>query len=57
MASLITLLVALLIFGALLYIVSMLPIDATIKRIIQVIAIVALAIWLLRAFAPAMSLG
>lgn len=50
--SLITILIALIIFGAVLYIVGLLPIDATVKKIIQVVAIVALVIWLLRALAP-----
>lgn len=51
--SLISLLIALIIIGAVLYIVGLLPIDGTVKRIIQVVAIVALVIWLLRNFAPA----
>lgn len=54
--TLIPLLIALIIIGAILYIVSLLPIDGTIKRIIQVVAIVALVIWLLRAFAPNLGL-
>ena len=54
--SLISLLIALIVIGAVLYVVGLLPIDATIKRIIQVVAIVALVIWLLKAFAPALSL-
>jgi len=44
--------VALLIIGALLYLLQYLPIDGTIKRIIQVIAIVVLAIWLLKELWP-----
>lgn len=52
----ISLLIALIILGALLYVLTLLPIDATIKRIIQVIAIVAVVIWLLRAFAPALAI-
>lgn len=50
--DLITVLIALILFGAGLYLVQLLPIDGTVKRIIQVIAIVALVIWLLRTFAP-----
>ena len=48
----ITILIALIIIGAVLYIVSILPIDGTIKTIINVAAIVLIAIWLLRAVAP-----
>lgn len=52
--SLVSLLIALIVIGAVLYVVSLLPIDATIKRIIQVVAIVAIVIWLLQQFAPAL---
>lgn len=44
----ISLLIALIIFGAVLYLIGLLPIDATVKQIIYVIAIVAIAIWALR---------
>lgn len=53
--DLVSLLIALIVIGAVLYIVSLLPIDATIKTIIKVVAVVALAVWLLRALAPALS--
>ena len=46
------LLIVLIVLGAGLYILQLLPIDGTIKRIIMVVAIVAVVIWLLRAFAP-----
>lgn len=52
--DLIAILIALIIFAAVLYLVGLLPIDATVKRIIQVVAIVALVIWLLKALAPAL---
>lgn len=54
-----SLLIALIIVGAILYVVTLLPIDQTVKRIIQVIAIVAIvaiAIWLLQRFAPALGM-
>lgn len=51
------LLIALIVIGAVLYVVSLLPIDATIKRIVQVIAIVFIAIYLIREFLPAAGLG
>lgn len=44
----IELLIALIIVGAVLYVVSLLPINATIKQIIYVIALVLVAIYLLR---------
>jgi hypothetical protein len=50
----ISLLISLIILGALLYIVELLPIDGTIKRIIQVVAIVCIAIWALQMLAPGM---
>lgn len=53
---LISLLVALIIVGAILYVVTLLPIDNTVKRIIQVVAIVAIVIWLLQRFAPALGM-
>lgn len=55
--SIVSLVVALIIIGAVLYIVGLLPIDATIKRVIQVIAIVILAIWAIRALLPVAGLG
>lgn len=45
----ITLVVALVIAGALLYIISLLPIDATIKRIIYVVVIIFLFLYCLQA--------
>lgn len=54
--SLVTILIALIIVGAIVYIADLLPIDATFKLIIRVVAIVALVIWLLKGFAPALSL-
>lgn len=44
------LIIALIILGALLYIVRLLPIDATIKVIINVVAIVLVCVWILRSF-------
>lgn len=48
----IELLIALIIVGAVLYLVTLLPIDGTVKKIIQVVAIVVVAIWLLRHLGP-----
>lgn len=44
----VSLLILLIVLGAVLYIVTLLPIDATIKRIIQMVAVVVIAIYLLR---------
>lgn len=54
---LIELLIGLIIIGAVLYVVSLLPINGTVKQIIYVIAIVVLAIWLIRTFLPMAGLG
>lgn len=54
--DLISLLIALVVFGAVLYLINLIPMDATVKQIIWVIAIVALVIWLLRTLAPALHL-
>ena len=52
LASLIRLFVVLLVFGGALYLVEFAPIDGTVKRIIQVIAILFLIIWALTKLAP-----
>lgn len=44
------LLIALIIVGAALYLLNFVPIDGTVKRIIQVVIIVAIIIWLLKHF-------
>jgi uncharacterized membrane protein len=44
----IELLIALLIVGAAIYLLQLVPIDGTIKTVIQVIVIVGVIIWLLR---------
>lgn len=46
------LLIALVIFGAALYLLELIPMDATIRRVIQVIAIVLIVIWALRLILP-----
>ncbi len=49
--SLIEVIVVLVIVGVLLYIVeSLLPIEATIKRIIHIVVVLAVCIWLLQTF-------
>lgn len=52
-----SLLIALIIFGVGLYILQLIPMDATVKRIIQVLAILIIVIWVLKALMPALNLG
>lgn len=48
---LINVIIVLVVVGVILYIVeSLLPIDATIKRIIHIVVILAVCLWLLQAF-------
>jgi hypothetical protein len=54
---LLTLVIALIVCGALLYLLQFLPIDETIKKVIQVIVIVVLAIYVLKALWPMAGLG
>lgn len=49
--TLLGLIVALVIFGVVLWAIQQLPLDATVKRIIHVVAIVVLVIWLVSSFA------
>lgn len=55
--DIVSILVVLIVVGAILYLADLLPIDATVKTIIRVIAIVAVLIWLLQAFVPALHVG
>ncbi len=48
----IQIMVVLILLGLLLYIVNLLPIDATIKKIIVAVAIVFVVIWVLGFFVP-----
>lgn len=51
--SLVSLLIALLVIGLILWVVeTLIPMDATIKRIIQTVVVVAVIIWLVRGFLP-----
>ncbi len=47
-------LVALILLGLLLYVVQLLPIDATIKKIIYAVTIVLVVLWIIGLFFPAM---
>ena len=46
--SIIGLLVVLICFGVGLYLIGLIPMDATVRRIIQVLAILFLVLWLLQ---------
>ncbi len=48
--SLISLVIYLIVLGAVLYIVSLLPIDATIKKIINVVVILVVLLYVLQMF-------
>jgi hypothetical protein len=52
MSGLTEFLIVLVIIGAALYLLQFLPIDGTVKRIIQVIVIVILVIWAIRMLLP-----
>lgn len=48
--SLISLVIALIVIGAALYIISLLPIDGTIKKIINMVVILVVLLWILGLF-------
>ncbi len=47
-----SLLIALIIFGVILALANTIPMDATVKKVINIVAIAALCIWLIREFLP-----
>lgn len=51
------LLILAIIVGAVVYIVKLLPVDETIKRVVVIIAVVALAIYALKVLLPMAGLG
>ncbi len=48
--DLISIIILLVVVGVALYLINMIPMDGNIKRIIQVVAIVAVVFWLLSLF-------
>lgn len=55
--TLLSIVVTLLVVGLLLYVVeALLPIDATIKRIIHIVVVVVVLLWLLSIFVPALDI-
>ena len=56
--SILSILIVLVVFGVILWLVnSYIPMDAKIKKIINIVAVVAVIIWLLRAFGAFKYLG
>lgn len=55
--TLLGLVVVLIVVGVLLWLVGMIPMDATIQKILRVVVIIAVVLWLLQAFGllPALS--
>jgi hypothetical protein len=56
-SSLISIIVALVVVGLVLYLIDIIPMDGTIKRIIRLIIIIAVIIWLLQVFGVIGSVG
>ncbi len=48
--SLISIIITLVVLGLILWLVTLLPIDATIQRIIHIVAIICVVLWLLQIF-------
>ena len=48
--DIISLLITLIFIGVVLYLISLIPMDATILRIIQIVVILAVVLWLLQGF-------
>lgn len=56
-SGLISIIVALVVVGLVLYLIGMIPMDGTIKQIIRVVVIIAVIVWLLQSFGLIGSLG
>jgi hypothetical protein len=56
-SGLISIIVALVVVGLVLYLIDIIPMDRTIKQIIRLIVIIAVIIWLLQAFGVIGSVG
>jgi hypothetical protein len=56
-AGLLALVIALIIIGVVLYLITLIPMDDTIKQIIRVVVIVAVLIWLVSVFFGGGSFG
>ena len=56
-SGLISIIVALVVVGLVLYLIGMIPMDGTIKQIIRVVVLIAVVVWLLQTFGLMGSLG
>jgi hypothetical protein len=56
-SGLISVIVALVVVGLVLYLIDIIPMDGTIKQIIRLIVIIAVIIWLLQVFGVIGSVG
>ena len=56
-SGLISIIVSLIVIGLLLYLIDRIPMDGTIKQIIQIVVIIAVIVWLLQSFGLLGSLG
>ncbi len=55
--TLIDLIIVLLVVGVLLYIITLIPMDATIRKVIHIVVLVAVILWLLQAFGVLSTVG
>lgn len=46
--SIFGLLIALVLFGAMLYLLELIPMDATVRQVVRVVAIIVLILWVLQ---------
>jgi len=53
----VSILLVLIVVGVCLYLLNLIPMDATIKRIVQVVAILLVVLWVVRAIFPGLWLG
>lgn len=56
-SGLISVIVALIVVGLVLYLINMIPMDGTIKQIIRIVVIIAVIVWLLQTFGLLGSIG
>lgn len=50
--SLISIVVTLIVVGVVLYLVTLIPMDATVKKLINLVVVVAVILWLISVFLP-----
>jgi hypothetical protein len=52
-----SILLVLIVVGVCLYLLNLIPMDATIKRIVQVVAMLLVVVWILRVLFPSLWVG